>query len=138
VKKHFVRFYSPGTFMAEMTERPIDDWNIKQAVRMSKKVMERYNAKPYGFRFITRHRSESQLDSTIVKESPLYYLSGTISTYKDVVLRNDPKEEILRSNMRCNGYKRVITTQTPWRWTQPLQDSDIVLTEEGEEMPCTT
>ncbi len=129
MQQHFVTFYSPGTFVAEMTERPIASWDTKLAVQMSKKISERYNAKPYGFRFTTRARSAKELDSKIVKTSCLYYIEGKVETLKQVEERNDPKESILLSNMRCNKYKRVITTNTPWRWTQPLEDGDIVLKE---------
>jgi hypothetical protein len=126
-QQHFVTFYSPGTFVAETTERPIASWDVQEAVVMSKKIHERYNAKPYSFQFSTRARTEKDLDSKVVKRSNLYYLAGTVETLEQVEARNDPKEEILRSNMRRNGYKRVVTTQTPWRWTQPLNDTDIVL-----------
>ncbi len=129
VEKHFVTFYSPGTFFAEHTEKPIDSWNTDLAVKMSKNISERYSAKPYGFQFTTRARGEQDLDSKVVKKSPLYYIEGKVETLKQVEARNDPKESILVSNMRCNKWKRVITTQTPWRWTQPLEDGDIVLTE---------
>ena len=129
MKKHFVTFYSPGTFLAETTERPIQSWDVKLAVKMSKTITERYNAHPYGFRFMTRVRTEKQLDSKIVKESPLYYISGTIETREQLEARNDPREEILRGNVRGNGYKRVIRTTTGWQWVQPLHDDDIVLSE---------
>lgn len=133
--QHFVTFYSPGTFVAEDTTKPIASWNVKKAVAMSKTISERYNAKPYGFRFSTRARSDKDLDSKVVKRSNLYYISGTIETLEQVEARNDPKEEILRSNMRCNGYTRIVTTHTPWRWTQPLKDDDVVLTIEPPEAP---
>ncbi len=129
MQKHFVTFYSPGTFMAEYTEKPVASWDVQLAVKMSKKISERYDAKPYGFRFTTRERKDDELDSKVVKESNLYYIEGKVETLAQVEARNDPKEEILRRNMRCNKYDRVITTMTPWRWTQPLRTTDVVLTE---------
>jgi hypothetical protein len=31
VKQHFVTFYSPGTFFAETSEKPIDSWDVEKA-----------------------------------------------------------------------------------------------------------
>ena len=127
MKQHFVTFYSPGTLFAETTEKPIDSWDTAVAVKMAVKISERYNAKPYGFRFTTRERGAKDLDSKVVKTSSLYYIKGKIETLEQVEARNDPKDSILVSNMRGNKWKRVVTTQTPWRWTQPLEDGDVVL-----------
>lgn len=66
MQQHFVTFYSPGTFMAEMTEKPIDSWDVKAAVKMAKSVKERYGATPYGFRFTTRGRTDADLDSRVI------------------------------------------------------------------------
>lgn len=49
MKKHFVIFYSPGTFFNEESTLPIDSWDIDKAIEMSKSIKERYNATPFGF-----------------------------------------------------------------------------------------
>lgn len=72
MRKHFVTFYSPGTFVAEETELPIDAWDIDKAVKMAHKIVERYEARPYGFRFSTRVRGPNDLDSHREKTSGLY------------------------------------------------------------------
>jgi len=41
--------------------------------------------------------------------------------------RATEREKILVSNMEVNGWKRVITNDNSWRWTQPLEKSDVVL-----------
>lgn len=127
MERHFVTFYSPGTFVVEMTERPIDSWDVDAAIAMAAEIVERYNARPYGFRFSTRTREEDDLDSKVSATSPMHYFAGTISTLEEVKARDLPDEKILRSNMECNGYDRIITTETPWKWTQPLEPEDIVL-----------
>jgi len=127
MQQHFVTFYSPGTFTAETTTRPIDVWGLDQAVDMARAIVERYKARPYGFRFLTRARGEDDLDSKIVASSPFYYLGGRIRTLAEVEAKADPKEAILRSNMRMNGWDRIVTNDNSWRWTQPLGETDVVL-----------
>lgn len=127
IRQHFVTFYSPGTFVAEATTKPIDAWNVDDAVAMAALIDERYAAKPYGFRFTTRGRDPDDLDSKEIASSPMHYIGGKVETLAEVEARNDPKEEILRSNMRCNGYERIWTTTKGWRWTQPLCADDVVI-----------
>jgi hypothetical protein len=127
MKKHFVTFYSPGTFVAETTEHPIDDWDVKHAQKMASKIKERYDATPYAFQFSTRERRESELDSKVTKKSSMYYINCKVETLKEIEARNDPKEQILRSNMRCNGWDKIVRTTKGWGWTQPLEPTDVVL-----------
>lgn len=127
MKKHFVTFYSPGTFVAEDTTMPIDSWDVEAAKQIAHDIRERYNAKPYGFRFTTRTRGDNDLDSKVSKTSPMYFLGGKVETLAEVEARATDKEQILLSNMRGNGYKRIITNDNSWRWTQPLNDDDVVL-----------
>src|SRR5688572_23657281 len=106
-KQHFVTFYSPGTFVAEMTTKPIGEWSAALAARMASDVTERYNSKPYGFRFSTSIVADPVSDGAggtlevrpkQIVESGMYHLGGELLTYDDVRARNDPKENILRSN----------------------------------------
>lgn len=127
MQAHFVTFYSPGTFVAEGTTKPINSWDVDTAVAMSATITERHGAKPYGFRFTTRGREDDELDSKVIATSPMYYIGGRVETREEVEARNDPSEEILRSNMRCNGYTRIWTTTEGWKWTQPLNDEDVVI-----------
>jgi hypothetical protein len=127
IQKHFVTFYSPGTFVAEDTSMEIASWNVEAAVAMARGIKERHAATPYGFRFTTRGRGPDDLDSKILAKSPMYFLGGKIETLEEVQARNDPKEAILRSNMEGNGHKRAIVNTNSWKWTQPLDDDDIVL-----------
>lgn len=46
VEKHFVTFYSPGTFMAEASEYPIASWDVEKAKKMAEGVRERHGAVP--------------------------------------------------------------------------------------------
>lgn len=131
VKAHFVHFLSPGTFFAECTSRPIAKWDVQVAVKLSRFVKERYNAKPYGFYFTTRTRGPKDLDSKEKARSGTYYISGKILTLAQVKAMKDPKNDILIRNMEGNRWDRIVMSSAGgWRWTQPLHKNDVVIEEE--------
>lgn len=127
VTKHFVTFFSPGTFVAEQSTQPIAEWNVKLAVEMARTITERYNARPYAFQFSTRTRGPGELDSKVTKTSAMYYLGGHLETLAEVEARNDPREEILRSNMRCNKIATVIVNTNSWRFVGEFRKGKDVL-----------
>src|SRR5436190_2306214 len=127
MQAHFVTFLSPGTFVHEETERPIESWDVEKAKQMARSVKERYGATPFAFVFTTRSRSDDELDSKVTKRSGRYYLGGKIETIEDVRKRNDPAEHILLSNMECNKWHRIIVNTNSWKIVQPLQADDVVL-----------
>lgn len=127
MKQHFITFYSPGTLIAEQTTKPIPSWDIEQAITLAATITERYGAKPYGFQFSTRSRTESELDSSEVARSPMHYMNCHVESLEEIKARQDPNDRILISNMQCNGWNRVVRTKEGWRWTQPLLDKDVVI-----------
>lgn len=127
MERHFVEFMSPGTFFPEVTSKPIDAWDVDAAVVMAAEIVERYGARPFGFRFITRSRTDADLDSKQTACSAIYYLGGTIHSAEEVLSRDDPKEAVLRTNIRSNGIKRIIVNDNSWRFTAELNDDDVVL-----------
>lgn len=129
MKKHYVTFFSPGTFFSEHTTKEIDKWDVKKAMKMADNIVERYSATPYGFRFTTRGRTADDFDSKELARSNMYYLGGRIETLEEVEARNDPKEEILRSNMRCNKWDKIIVNENSWRMVQPFEEEkgDVLL-----------
>jgi hypothetical protein len=127
MQKHFVTFYSPGTFVPEERTMPIDSWNEQDAVKMARGIVERHSAKPFGFRFTTRARGDNDLDSKVVDQSGMYYLGGKVRTAEEVLAGTDPKEDTLRFNVRVNGIKRVIVNDNSWRFTGAMNDDDVLL-----------
>ena len=127
MQAHFVTFYSPGTFVHEETTKSIESWDVKVASTMAREISERYGAKPFGFRFTTRSRSEGDLDSKVKNTSPMHYLGGKIETLAEVKARATPDDRILVSNMEGNGYERIITNINSWKVTMPLRVDDVVL-----------
>ena len=127
MKKHFVVFCSPGTFVDETTQREIASWDQQEAVKMAHDIVERHGATPYGFYFTTRERGPDNLDSKQTESSEMYYLGGKVETLAEVEARATKADEILLSNMRNNGYARIITNTNSWRVTKPFSDRDTVL-----------
>jgi hypothetical protein len=127
IRKHFVSFLSPGVLVHEETTKPIESWDPVVAKEMAHEISERHGVKPFGFRFFTRERGAEELDSRVTKRSGMYFLGGKIETLEEVEARNADDEKILRSNMRCNGIKRIITNTNSWKIVQPLEDDDVVL-----------
>lgn len=127
MKKHFVEFLSPGTFVSEVSQKEIKSWDVETAKQMATSIKERHNATPYGFRFITRERKANELDSKVTKTSGIYYLGGKVLTLADVKARNDDKDRILISNMEMNEIKKVIENTNSWKVTMPLNKDDVVL-----------
>lgn len=131
---HFVTFYSPGTFVSEETTKPIENWDIPTALALAKGITERYNAKPYAFRFSTRHRGDADLDSREVAKSPMHYIGCKVETLAEVEARNDPREETLLWNMRVNKWDRIAVTMSGWKHHSPLMADDVVLDDEGRPL----
>lgn len=127
MKKHFVTFLSPGTFVAEDTTKDVDDWDVDKALELAVGIVERHGAKPYGFYFSTRERGEQDFDSKETKRSGMYYIGGKIRTLQEVEAENDPENSILISNMKCNHWDKILVNTNSWKWTQPLKDGDVVL-----------
>jgi hypothetical protein len=127
MKQHFVKFLSPGTLFSEENIIPIDSWDVETAKNMASSITQRYNAKPYAFKFLTRERSDEMLDSEITEQSNLYYLGGVVKTYSEIEAENDPKNFILLSNMRGNGWDKIIENNNSWKVTRPLNPDDVIL-----------
>jgi hypothetical protein len=126
--RHFVTFLSPGTLVAESTIQLIQSWDVECARTMAKSIQERHNAVPYGFYFTTMERGPEDWEPRETARSPMYYLPHCkVETLEEIEARNLPDERILRANMRGNGFKRVVVTTKGWKFTQPLEDTDVVL-----------
>ena len=127
MKKHFVTFYSPGTFVAEMTTKEIGSWDVEKALEMMDHITERYDAIPYGFVFTTRARTGEEFEPKEVSRSGIYYVDCKVTTLAELEAAPLKSNKILRENMRSNGWDKVATTKSGWAWSQPLRERDIVL-----------
>lgn len=127
MKKHFVIFFSPGTLVAEQTQKEIDSWDVEKAKKMARGIKERHEATPYGFQFVTRERKDTDFDSKEIKRSGTYYLGGKVWTLAELKIRNNPGDRILISNMESNHWDKVVENNNSWKWIQVLQKADVVL-----------
>jgi len=142
MRRHIVEFYSPGTFMSEVSSKNISSWSPEDAAAMAKEVTERYNATPYGFRFKTLVVADDvddgeggklQVKPRTVETSGMHFLGGRIETLDEVVMRNDPKEAILRDNMQCNEMFIVCcNTENRWRSTLPFEEDSVLCNRDGK------
>lgn len=126
MQQHFIKFFSPGTFVSETTLIPVNKRCVHEAIEISKTIIERHNAKPYAFCFIIKARSGDELDSKVINSSGTYYLGGRSLTL-DQVKKEMPDEKILISNMECNNWNEIIINDNSWRTIQPLRDGDVIL-----------
>jgi len=106
MKAHFVRFLFPGTFVSEEDSQALSAWDVETAKRLATVYLRR----PFAFEFTTRERADDELDSKVVATSPRYYIGGEVRTAAEIEAGTDPREDILRSNVKNNGYKRIIYT----------------------------
>lgn len=133
-EKHYVTFMSPGSFMAEDRQVEIGEWDTRRAIDMAAGVTERYGAHPYGFYFTTTKVGEVDgvpVESAATAKSGMYFIGCAIETVEQVEARQDPRERILLSNMKGNGWAKVVTTTKGWKWTQPFRSGDTLLDADG-------
>lgn len=119
-KTTYVEFYFPGVMFDETSVK-------KVATRDTKDISVPNGA--FGFRFfdvMTTEENGVKMESDKLNESPMYYYGGRIMTLA-VVQREVPDARILISNMRGNGYKRVIRCRTGN--FKPFQKGDVLIRE---------
>ncbi len=127
VIKHFVTFFSPGTFVSEETTKPIETWNVEEACAMAREIKERHAAVPYAFRFATRTTCSGELDSKTTETSNIYYLGGKVETLEEITARKDPRDQILIGNMLNNNITKIIVNTNSWVFRGALRETDVIL-----------
>jgi len=127
MKQHYVEFYSPGTLFAETTMKEIDSWDVDAAIAMADEIIERHGATPFGFRFVTRERTDDELDAKRTASSGMHHLGGVKLTLAQVKARRNPKDRTLISNMEVNDIPAVVENRNSWLSTQPFNEGDTLL-----------
>ena len=118
----FCNYYSPGTFFLEQSRFEVETMDdlAACAARAKVDVKERYNAKPFGFRFE---------DGNGKSLSGLYYLTGKVIRYDDVP--DDKDHSIMRSNMNDPERCVVVENTNSFKHTSHFSEEDVVLDWDG-------
>jgi hypothetical protein len=114
--KHYITFYFPGVFVSNETVREVSDRDAQ------------ITAPPGAYGYRVHSRTELRQDGeTLVGAprdfGPMTYFGEVLTVAEVEALPGD--HEVLLSNMRCNGWDRVVRTV---RGTfQALSEGDVVL-----------
>ncbi|MFW6089535.1 MAG: hypothetical protein ACODAB_07270 [Gemmatimonadota bacterium] len=136
-REHYVTFYLPGLFVADVTSRPIGSWDTRAAAEMAREVGGA-NRRPYAFHFETRIVEDPIPDGEggtldvvpkVVERSGAHHLGGKVERYDEVEARGLEDERILRHNMRCNGNPIVVRGESS---ALPFLDTDVLVDDDGE------
>ena len=135
--QHYVVFLSPGTFVDETSESKIDAEDPKLALGMSKRIVERYGARPYGFFFKTKLAPVTIEGHKFVpvetqEKSGVYYIEGQLDTYDQVAARGATRERTLLGNMRNRDWGIVCRTKVGYSHCGIFNKEDFVIDGEGE------
>lgn len=137
-RKHFVDFFSPGTFVSEQSRREVKALDTREAVEIANGIQERHAAKPYGFQFVTCIVSDAIPDGEggklevapkEVERSGTHYLGGKLLMYDEMPETKDT--HILRSNMRGNNMPICIENCNSWRFTGEFKEKDCIVDADG-------
>jgi hypothetical protein len=72
-----------------------------------------------------------KVEAKALRRSGIYFITGTIQTAEEVLAGTDPKEEILRSNVRANKIPAIIINTNSYRATMPFEADSVLVDWEG-------
>lgn len=136
MRKHYVTFLSPGTFVSEETRRPVASHSVSEAVGAAHSVTERHGAKPYAFYFTTVLAADPvpdgeggllRVEEREVFRSGVHYLGGKLLTLDDLEARGDPSLRILVSNMKANNWPIVVENNNSFVVVRPFEEGDLIV-----------
>jgi len=139
MRKHYVDFLSPGTFVSEESSAPIEDWDTHKAAQMATHILERYGARPYAFRFRTMLTRDPlpdgegglfQVQPKEVAKSGLHFICGEVIRYDDIP-DDDKARRILKANMRNTDCALAVETRNGYRHTAYYSSADCIVDSGG-------
>ncbi len=121
--KQMVEYVYPGIIVSESSSKQMSQRDPREAVIMAPESS-------YAFRFYEVTKAldlgaDFKVTPVARNHSAWHYIDGQIFTVADVEARQDPSDEILISNMKCNGYDRVVKCRTG-NWV-PMSEGDVVV-----------
>ncbi len=118
----FVEYFYPGILVNESSSQEVEARDAQKCAREIPKgaFMFRF----YDVFYMEDAETEEVLNRKRLNESKAYYVDG-VALDKEGVKKEIPNNEILLSNMRANGWDKVIKTRTGN--IQPLNDDCIII-----------
>ncbi|MEK6915515.1 MAG: hypothetical protein AABW89_03165 [Nanoarchaeota archaeon] len=119
--KHYVEFLYPGSFFNESSTQEVEarDPSVVQTPREA-----------FGYAFFDRQEYVAQDGEVLVgrprNRSGMHYFGKLMSLAE--VKREVPNSDILQSNMKSNGLKRVVKTRRGN--FQPFNKNDVLVADE--------
>jgi hypothetical protein len=115
----YIEFLYPGTFFAENSSQLVSSRTLPEVIP----------GQVTGYRFFTRQ--EAMVDGEKLVGQPKDYSDWTYfgkeHTAEEVQALDDDRFRVLKSNVRINGWQRVVQT-TYGNW-YPLEEADRVVAE---------
>ncbi len=100
-----------GFFLSEVDDFYVSYSKLDDLESICKLIRKRYGNMAFGFR---RLRPFGQRpfgrDDEYLDPGWIYICGGKVESAKEVLSRDDPKEEVLRSNIRCNKIAAILKT----------------------------
>jgi hypothetical protein len=136
MRKHYVTFLSPGTFVSEQTTRPADAWDVPGACEAARGVRERHGATPYGFYFTTCLTADPVPDGEggwlnvqgrEAERSGMFFLGGRLLFVHELRAAGRKEDKILVSNMEANDWPVCVRNDNSWRSVQPFGEKDAIV-----------
>lgn len=117
--KHYVEFFYPGSFMSESSAKEVSDRNA---------TVTEIPQGAYGYRHFSREEVTQDGELLLGKakdHSPMTYFGEVLTLEQVQALKPAKNYDILISNMKCNGWDRVVRTVRGN--FQPLNEGDKVV-----------
>jgi hypothetical protein len=139
VRKHYVKFLSPGTFYDEDSSRPIREWDTREAMRMANSVTERHGSIPYAFQFETYLDADPVPDgeggtlevrAKRIATSGLHYIKGRVLNYVEATRSHGGTA--LPGNMRGNRWPLVCETVNKYSHVGIYGADDCIVSADGD------
>lgn len=126
------------TFSNNHIRRNIDDWNVKEAIKLIENI-----SLYYGLRFerrlktITNENGEYKVVIDILDRSGIYYINCYVETIEDLKVK--PKvDENLIAQLENLGLNKIVhnVRSEELIFTYPLYEDDYVIDNEGNIIDC--
>ena len=77
MKRKYVTFFYAGNVFSDTFSLEVEQWNPREAYDLAKITLSE-GKRPYAFQFSERGRKDSDMDSTLLANSPMYYINGKV------------------------------------------------------------